>query len=118
MQRRLSEFLAYYERAHRNVANRYVHHMAHSMAGLGILLLWRPVLGVSLIAAGFVLSWAGHYALERNTPAFFDPATQSGFRAGFFKKAHVALGGLVWSGACLLRLFHIGPLVQADGKSS
>jgi len=118
MQRRLSEFLAYYERAHRNVANRYVHHMAHAMAGLGILLLCRPWLGVSLIAAGFVLSWAGHYTLERNTPAFFDPAPQRGFRAGFVQKAQVALGGLVWSGACLLRLFHIGPLVHADGKSS
>src|SRR5262249_43548311 len=86
MPRRLPEFLAYYERAHRNVANRYVHHLAHSLAGLSILWLWRPVLGVSLIAAGFGLSWAGHYALERNTPAFFDPATQRGFRAGFCQK--------------------------------
>lgn len=118
MQPKLSEFLAYYEQAHRNVANRYVHHLAHSVAGLGILLLWRPLLGIPLIAAGFVLSWAGHYALERNTPAFFDSAAQSGVIAGFIKKAQVALGGLVWSGACLLRVFRIGPLVQTDGKSS
>ena len=106
------EFLAYYEAAHRNVANRYVHHLAHSVAAVGVLLLWRPFLGVSLIALGFVLSWSGHYLLERNTPAFFDAPTDGGTGAAFAKKAQVALGGVVWSGACFLRLFNRGPLAR------
>ena len=106
----LAEFLAYYEAAHRSVANRYVHHVAHSVAVVGVFLLWRPLLGLALIASAFVLSWAGHYTLERNTPAFFDPADKSGSGADLAKKIQVALGGIVWSGACFLRLFNRGPL--------
>lgn len=122
----LAEFLAYYEAAHRNAANRYVHHVAHSVATVGVLFLWRPLVGLSLIAMGFVLSWAGHYLLEKNTPAFFDAPGQAGSGAAFAKKIQVALGGIVWSGACFLRLFNRGPLagsvaqptVQADGPAS
>src|SRR5258708_28438005 len=112
MQSNLTGFLAYYEAAHRSVANRYVHHVAHSVAVAGVLLLWRPLLGLALIACAFGLSWAGHYALERNTPAFFDPSQKSGAVADFTKKIQVALGGIVWSGACFLRLFNRGPLVE------
>src|SRR5437879_2701181 len=110
MQPSPSGFLAYYEAAHQNAANRYVHHLAHSLAVVGVLLLWRPLLGIALIACAFGLSWAGHYALERNTPAFFDPSGKSGAVAGFNQKIHVALGGIVWSAACFLRLFNRGPL--------
>ena len=109
---RLASFLPFYEAAHRNVANRYVHHVAHFIATIGILLLWRPLLGIALIAVGFVLSWAGHYFLGRNTPAFFEAPGQSGAGAAFAKKVEVALGGLVWSGACFLRLFNRGPLAR------
>ncbi len=117
MQSSLAEFLAYYEAAHRNAANRYVHHLAHSVATVGILiLLWRPLVGVVLIGFGFVLSWAGHYFLERNTPAFFEGAEQGGSGAAFAKKIQVALGGIVWSGACFLRLFNRGPLVSSSFK--
>jgi uncharacterized membrane protein YGL010W len=45
-------FLSYYERAHQNRANRYVHHLAHAIAFAGVLLLWRPVVGLALIACG------------------------------------------------------------------
>src|SRR5437870_2690108 len=107
MQPKLAGFLSYYEAAHRNVANRYVHHVAHSVAVAGVLLLWRPLLGLALIAFAFVLSWAGHYMLERNTPAFFDPSSRSGSVADLTKKIQVALGGVVWSGACFLRLFNL-----------
>ena len=105
-------FLAYYEAAHRNLANRYVHHVAHLVAFVGILFLWRPWLGIALIACGFLISWSGHYAFERNTPAFFDPASRAGFAASYASKARVAIGGLLWTGACFLRLFGVGPLVQ------
>lgn len=106
---RLVEFLTYYEAAHRSPANRYVHHLSHFLAVVGILFLWRPFVGVPLIAASFVISWAGHYLLERNTPAFFEaPAVQQA--AAPFTKIQVALGGLVWSAACFLRLFGLGPL--------
>jgi hypothetical protein len=106
-------FLSYYEQAHRNRANRYVHHVAHFVAFVGLLFLWRPVLGLPLIACGFIISWAGHFIFERNTPAFFDAAPVAGLRASLLKKAQVALGGLAWSGACFLRLFGVGPLVKA-----
>jgi hypothetical protein len=113
---KLKEFLAYYEAAHQSAPNRYVHHLSHLIAAIGILLLWRPLIGIPLIALSFPLSWAGHYLLERNTPAFLEaPAVhQSG---ASFTKAQVALGGLVWSGACFLRLFGRGPLIQS-GKST
>ena len=68
-------FLRLYESAHRNQANRYVHHAAHLVALFGIIVLWRrPVLGLLLIAWGFFLSWTGHLVFERNTPAFFEQA--------------------------------------------
>lgn len=111
----LTEFLAYYEAAHQSPANRYVHHLAHLLAVIGVLLLWRPLVGLPLLAASFPISWAGHYFLERNTPAFFDaPAVQ---RPGTsFTKVQVALGGLMWSGACFLRLFGAGPLANGVRK--
>ena len=105
-------FLSYYEQAHQNPANRYVHHLAHAIAFAGVLLLWRPLIGLPLIASGFVMSWAGHYAFEKNKPAFFESASAGGLEASIAKKAQVALGGLVWSGACFLRLFGAGPLVR------
>jgi hypothetical protein len=108
----LTAFLSYYERAHQNRANRYVHHLAHATALAGILLLWRPLLGLALIASGFLISWMGHYAFERNTPAFFEAAPVRGLRASVARKLQVALGGLVWSAACFLRLFGVGPLAQ------
>lgn len=108
---KLAAFLAYYEAAHQSAANRYVHHVSHLLAAIGILLLWRPFVGIPLIAASFPLSWAGHYLLERNAPAFLEaPAMQHS--GAPFTKAQVAIGGLVWSGACFLRLFGRGPLVQ------
>ena len=109
---KLAAFLRYYEQAHQNRANRYVHHLAHGIALVGLLLLWRPLLGLSLVASGFLISWAGHYAFEKNTPAFFETASVGGLRGSAAKKLQVALGGLVWSGACLLRLFGVGPLAR------
>jgi hypothetical protein len=86
--------------------------LAHAIAFAGVLLLWRPVVGLALIACGFVISWAGHYAFERNTPAFFEAAPVAGLGASVAKKLQVALGGLMWSGACFLRLFGVGPLAR------
>ncbi len=108
---RFTDFLGYYEKAHQRTANRYVHHLSHLLATAGILLLWRPLVGIPLIALSFPLSWAGHYFLERNIPAFLEaPAVQKS--GATFTKVHVALGGLAWSGACFLRLFGRGPLVR------
>ncbi len=108
----LNAFLSYYEQSHQNLANRYVHHLAHATAFVGILLLWHPLLGIPLIASSFLISWVGHYAFERNTPAFFEAAPTSGIRASVARKLQVAIGGLVWSGTCFLRLFGVGPLIQ------
>jgi hypothetical protein len=54
MQSSLAGFLSYCEAAHKSVANRYIHHVAHSVAVVGIILLWRPLLGVSLVASASV----------------------------------------------------------------
>lgn len=125
MQSNLVEFLAYYEAVHNNAANRYVHHVAHSVATGGVLFLRRPLLGLALIAMGFVLSWAGHCLFEKNAPAYFDAPGQAGSGAAF-TKIQVALGGNVWSGTCFLHLLNRGPLarglaqptVQVDGPAS
>src|SRR5262249_32813271 len=84
--------------------------LAHFIAILGTLLLpWHVILAISLISSAFLLSWVGHVAFERNSPAFFDPPSIRFRAAGFVKKAEVALGEVVWSGACFMRLFHRGP---------
>jgi len=111
MQSDLAQFLDYYEAAHRNANNRYIHHLAHMLGVVGILMLWRPLFGLLIIAASFGLSWTGHYLFERNTPAFFAAADRKGLGAAFATKVQVALGGLIWSFACFLRLFNRGPLV-------
>ncbi|SDP39297.1 DUF962 domain-containing protein [Afipia sp. GAS231] len=108
-----SGFLNFYESAHRDSANRRIHHVAHTIAAIGIIsLFWRPLIGGGLIVIAFLLSWIGHLVFEKNTPAFFDPADDRTFLGGGIKKMEVALGGLVWSGACFLRLFGLGPLTN------
>lgn len=108
-----SGFLAFYESAHRDAANRRIHHVAHAVAAIGIIsVFWRPLIGAGLVVMAFALSWIGHYVFERNTPAFFDPANDRTVLGGVIKKVEVALGGLVWSGACFLRLFGLGPLIS------
>jgi hypothetical protein len=106
-----SGFFTFYESAHRNSANRRIHHVAHTLAAIGIIsIFWRPLAGGGLIAIAFLLSWIGHFVFEKNIPAFFDPAEDRTVLGGGIRKMEVALGGLVWSGACFLRLFGFGPL--------
>jgi len=112
MKENLSKFLVFYETVHKNSANRYVHHVAHLVAVIGILLFWRPMLFLVLIVASFALSWLGHYCFERNTPAFFDKSEAHGIWASACKKLQVALGGIFWTFACFLRLFNLGPLFR------
>jgi hypothetical protein len=98
----IDSFIAYYDNAHRNPINRAIHHLAHAIGVIGaVLLLFRPLLGVLLIAASFPLSWSGHYLYEHNTPAFFDPPANGAPRLA--KKIEVALGGVMWSVVCLWR---------------
>jgi hypothetical protein len=54
---------------------------------------------------------------ERNTPAFFDQTDRGGIKGGTAKKLAVALGGIVWSGACVLRPFGLGPLSRTTRRS-
>jgi hypothetical protein len=110
-----SEFLALYESAHRDPKNRSLHHIAHFLAVIGIIVLpWRAAIGVGLIAVGFLLSWIGHFVFERNTPALFDSAEDRTASDRVIRKVQVALGGITWSGACFLRLFGAGPLSRAE----
>jgi hypothetical protein len=100
----LDAFMAYYDDAHRDPRNRAIHHLAHALAVIGaVLLLFRPLLGVLLLTSALPLSWSGHFLFERNTPAFFDAPTGDAPHAGAAKKAEVALGGVLWSLACLWR---------------
>jgi uncharacterized membrane protein YGL010W len=107
----MNELLAFYEGQHRDWRNRLVHHGAHLLAICGVVVAFRrPILGIILIAAALPVSWIGHYVFERNKPAFFDNTERGGLKGGAGKKAAVALGGIVWSGACALRLLGWGPL--------
>src|SRR6266404_6194695 len=100
------EFLAFYESAHRNPANRLMHHIAHIVAVAGIIAMhWQIAIGGSLIATSFLLSWVGHFIFEKNTPALFDPPDDRTIADRAVRKVQVALGGIVWSGACFLRIF-------------
>ena len=100
----LDAFMAYYDDAHRDPRNRAIHHLAHASGWIGSALLpFRPVAGLLLIASGFPLSWAGHFLFEGNTPAFFDASASDAPRAGPRKKLEIALGGVLWSVACLWR---------------
>ena len=106
------EFYSYYEAAHQNLMNRYVHHLAHSLAVVGIVMLAfkPPLTGLVLIALAFCLSWAGHYLFEKNTPAFFETGALNGKGESASHHVKIAIGGVIWSFVCFLRLFRLGPL--------
>lgn len=107
------ELLKFYEDQHRNVANRWVHHLAHLVAVLGIIGVFvQPLIGIAMILLALPLSWLGHFAFERNVPAFFDNTTRGGLEGGVRKKAAIALGGIFWSAACFGRVLGFGPLVK------
>jgi hypothetical protein len=107
----MSELLMFYEAQHRDWRNRVVHHGSHLLAVCGIVVCFmRPVLGLGLMVAALPISWLGHAIFEHNTPAFFDQTDRGGIKGGARKKLAIALGGIVWSGACALRLFGLGPL--------
>ncbi len=97
-------FLTFYDGVHRDSRNRWVHHVAHALALLGILTLFYNIpLGIILVLMAFPISWLGHYLFEKNTPAFFDAPSRHLFGASALKKTQVALGGMVWSAWCLWR---------------
>jgi uncharacterized membrane protein YGL010W len=105
------ELLIFYETQHRDWRNRLVHHGSHVLAICGVIMLFpHPIAGLALMAAGLPISWMGHSLFEKNTPAFFDNTDRGGIEGGAGKKLAIALGGIVWSGACMLRWFGIGPL--------
>jgi hypothetical protein len=113
----MRELLIFYEAQHRDWRNRLVHHFSHLLAVCGVLVCFmHPVLGLGLMVAALPISWLGHAIFEHNTPAFFDQTDRGGIRGGPGKKLAVALGGIVWSGACALRLFGWGPLIPTTRR--
>lgn len=104
------ELLTFYEAAHQNSLNRYIHHIAHIIAFLGILALpLRPIATIASVVLAFILSWSGHYLFERNKPAFFE--TKGLSISGVLRhQTKIALGGVWWSYVCFLRLLRLGPL--------
>ncbi len=108
----LARLLAYYEAEHRQADNRVIHHVAHSLAAVGaVVAIRRPAAGIACIVAALPVSWLGHLVFERNTPAFFDTSGGGGIGGGgVAKKGAVAIGGVIWSAACALRVFGLGPL--------
>ena len=110
---RNNEMLRFYEDQHKNPANRWVHHAAHLMAVVGMFGLFiHPLIGSGMILMALPLSWFGHFAFERNAPAFFDNTDRGGLEGGVRKKITIALGGIVWSAACFGRVFGLGPLTR------
>lgn len=100
----VDDWLAYYDRAHQNRINRWLHHVAHAVGVVGLVVLFYKLwVGMVLVAAAFPVSWAGHRLFERNTPAFFEPPAARTTGASLAKKIGVALGGIVWSAVSLGR---------------
>ena len=107
------EFFEYYENAHLNVMNRYIHHFAHLLAVAGVVLLAiKPLIGLVLLVFAFCLSWTGHYLFEKNTPAFFETGELDGIGKSLSHHIKVAVGGVVWTFVCFLSLFSLGPLAK------
>jgi uncharacterized membrane protein YGL010W len=107
----MSELLLFYEAQHRDWRNRLIHHASHLLAVCGaIIVFMHPLFGLALMAAALPMSWLGHSLFEQNIPAFFDHTDRGGIRGGAGKKVAIALGGIVWSGACALRWLGVGPL--------
>lgn len=108
-------FFEYYEAAHQNSVNRYVHHFAHSLAFIGaIVLAFEPAICLALVAAAFCFSWTGHYLFEKNVPAFFETEELDGMGESVSHSIKAALGGVVWTFTCFLRIFQQGPLAKTQ----
>lgn len=106
-------FFMYYEAAHQNAANRYIHHVSHCVAVIGAVSLpFNMLLCLGLILLAFGISWTGHYVFEKNTPAFFETNELNGANESIAHHIKVAIGGVVWTIACFMRLFGVGPLVD------
>ena len=111
------QLLRFYESQHRNPTNRWVHHISHLMAVAGVgLIFWWPLIGALMIVMALPMSWFGHFAFERNVPAFFDTTSRGGIDGGVRKKVAVALGGIWWTAACFARVFGVGPLAHSRRK--
>jgi uncharacterized membrane protein YdjX (TVP38/TMEM64 family) len=109
------DFFEYYEAAHQNSVNCYLHHFAHSLAVVGVIMLaFEPFIGLALIAAAFCLSWTGHYLFEQNTPAFFETDNLECMGESVSHHIKVAVGGVVWTFASFLHLFRQGPLAKTQ----
>jgi hypothetical protein len=65
-----------------------------------------------LIALAFCLSWAGHYLFEKNTPAFFETDQLDDMGESVSHHIKVAVGGVLCTFFCFLRLFKLGPLAK------
>lgn len=106
-------FFSYYEAAHQNSNNRYIHHLGHSLAIVAIFVfLAMPLVSITLIAIAFGLSWLGHYLFEQNTPAFFETSELVGWRAKTAHHLKISLGGLLWTIACFFKHLGLGPLAK------
>lgn len=106
-------FFDYYEAAHQNAQNRYLHHFSHSLAVLAIVgFVFEPLICIALIATAFGLSWLGHYLFEKNTPAFFETDEEGSRFQALSHHVKISLGGVLWTFACFFRLLGLGPLAK------
>lgn len=107
------EFFGYYEAAHQNANNRYLHHLAHSLAAVAIVgFIAMPLAAIALIASAFGLSWVGHYLFEKNTPAFFETSELNSVGEKIGHHIKISLGGVLWTFACFFKQLGMGPLAE------
>lgn len=106
-------FLEYYEAAHQHGANRIAHHCAHTLAIAAVpMLVFDPKKSLGLIAVAFFLSWSGHFLFEKNTPAFFETEERTGKWETAGHSITVAVGGVVWSLSCFLKVLRLERLAK------
>ena len=61
-----------YDHAHNHPVNRALHMIAIPVGFASLVVVWfRPVIGILLIPAAYLLAWIGHW-IEGNRPATFE----------------------------------------------
>jgi uncharacterized membrane protein YGL010W len=71
----LREYIAIYQREHTTLGNKLTHMVGIPMIVASIPTAFvNPLAGGSMFAAGWGLQFLGHYAFEKNKPAFYGDA--------------------------------------------
>jgi hypothetical protein len=65
--------VAQYHEDHRNPVNHFLHvAVGWPICAIAVLILpWKPLWSVGLVALAYAIMWTGHFVFERNLPTIF-----------------------------------------------